>query len=226
MNNINITDELLYRYVPSAEKYYLDQLSEEQVPKHIFSKRFEYRMKKLIRYSKRGPFMKAFMSGTRRIAIAMLILILISFTTIMSVEAYRNRFFEIIKNILEEFTSITFETDEALSEIQFQGIEPQYIPDGFSKSEESITYSSLSVIYSNGKGTDIAYEQAFITNNQIIIDTEDTEINKLMINNHEVEYIFKNDAYQFMWYKDHYAFSLFSSAHREDLIKMIESMLK
>ena len=50
MSSMQVTDELLYRYAPMAENLWISQLpSDEQIPVHNFSKRFEKRMRKLIK---------------------------------------------------------------------------------------------------------------------------------------------------------------------------------
>lgn len=47
---MKITDSQLYKYVPKAEKLWLSWLpTDEEIPEHIFSKRFERKMKRLIR---------------------------------------------------------------------------------------------------------------------------------------------------------------------------------
>ncbi len=224
MSNVNITDEVLYRCVPLAEHRLIELLPSEQELRHMFSIRFEHKMKKVIRQYRRSPFVNTMVLAGRRIAVILLIAILISFTTVVSVEAYRNRFFNIVKNIYKELTSITFEADEEPADIKFESIQPQYIPEGFTEKETEKTYSSEFTIYRNAMETDIIYEQTYITNNQIIVDTEDTEIEHITVNGIEVEYFYNKGFYQFMWYKDHYAFSLISSMKKDELIKMIESI--
>lgn len=53
---MKITDSQLYKYVPKAEKLWLSWLpTDEEIPEHIFSKRFERKMKRLIRNQRRTP---------------------------------------------------------------------------------------------------------------------------------------------------------------------------
>ena len=56
---MEITEEMLYKYAPAAEKLWLGSLPpDDQIPEHQFSQRFERKMKKLIRYQRHSPSMR------------------------------------------------------------------------------------------------------------------------------------------------------------------------
>ena len=53
---MKITDSDLYQSVPKAEDLWLSRLpSDEKIPEHTFSRRFERKMKRLIREQRREP---------------------------------------------------------------------------------------------------------------------------------------------------------------------------
>lgn len=66
---MEITEEMLYKYAPKAEKLWLDSLPPDaQIPEHQFSRRFERKMKKLIRDQRRSPSMRQLMRIARQTA--------------------------------------------------------------------------------------------------------------------------------------------------------------
>ena len=89
---MEITEEMLYKYAPKAEKLWLNSLPpDDQIPEHQFSRRFERKMKKLIRDQRRSPSMRQFMRIARQTAAVILIVVSLSFSCLMTVEAYRTR---------------------------------------------------------------------------------------------------------------------------------------
>ena len=86
---MKITDSQLYKYVPKAEKLWLSWLpTDEEIPEHIFSKRFERKMKRLIRNQRRTPRIRKIFLTAKRITAAVLVLTMLSFSGLMTVEAY------------------------------------------------------------------------------------------------------------------------------------------
>ena len=73
-------------------------------------------MNKLIRQEKRTPFMRSFINYSKRVAVIFLIFVTIAFATTMSVEAYRVKFFEIVTEVWEEFTSIIFKSKDHIND--------------------------------------------------------------------------------------------------------------
>lgn len=99
---MKITDSQLYKYVPKAEKLWLSWLpTDEEIPEHIFSKRFERKMKRLIRNQRRTPRIRKIFLTAKRITAAVLVLTMLSFSGLMTVEAYREKFIEKLKKFLK-----------------------------------------------------------------------------------------------------------------------------
>lgn len=82
---MKITDSQLYKYVPKAEKLWLSWLpTDEEIPEHIFSKRFERKMKRLIRNQRRTPRIRKIFLTAKRITAAVLVLTMLSFSGLYS----------------------------------------------------------------------------------------------------------------------------------------------
>jgi len=224
MSQVKITDELLYELVPKAEEYILDQLPPDEKLNHVFSNEFNRKMNRLLLRSKLSK-LKNFSSTAKRVAIVAVVAFVIFFTSIMSVKALREKFIKVIKEIYKEFTSILFVTEDNKSDIQIDVIEPSYIPEGFEKSETEKSFTSVQVVYSNDENVEILYEQSLITNNHLIIDTEDTGIEKLQICGKQIYHVFRKGIHNFIWYEDEFVFNLISPIDKNELLKMIESIL-
>lgn len=220
MNKIEITDELLYEVVPKTEKYLLDQLPTEKELNHIFSKTFEEKMKKFLKKNSDKYFIKSF----KKIAVTFLIISSIILTTVMSVEALRVKMFKVIKEIYKELTSISFIVDNDDSNIDFIVMKPEYIPKGFDKIDTEKLYTMIFITYKNEGGEEIIYKQNKITNGTSIIDTENAEIENIVINGYKGQIVYKNETNHLIWLDNEYLYSIRSTIEKEELIKIAESI--
>ena len=183
-----VDDDFLYKHMRKAEIKMLDSLPKEEELSHKFSKDFEKKMDKLIKEQKRTPFMRSFVIYGKRVAAIFLIIVSVSFATTMSVEAYRVRFFEVITEVWEEFTSIVFKSEEEINDGNLLPTNPQYIPEGFSIFYEDVDDYMNMIIYKNEANIEIFYEQSFISNKEILLDTEGIEVETMKIENQNINY--------------------------------------
>lgn len=225
MNKYIIDDDFLYNHMKSSENIILENLPKEHELSHKFSKRFERRMNKLIRQERRSPFIKSFINHGKRVAIIFLIFISIAFATTMSVEAYRVKFFEIVIEVWEEFTSIIFKSKESIDDRKLIPVNPIYIPDDFKIIEEDTNHYEHFIYWENDYGVEIMFEQAKITSNAIINDTEGIEIEKIFIEEQEVIYFTNKNVHQLYWNDSNYIYTIVSSYDKKELIKMAESII-
>ena len=226
MNKYIIDDDFLYDHMESVENIILESLPEEDDLSHNFSKRFERRMNKLIRQERRSPFIKIFVNYSRKVAIIFLIVISITFTTIMSVEAYKVKFFEVVIEVWEEFTSIIFKSKENIDDGKLIPVNPTYIPHGFTIIEEDTNHYEHFIYWENDDGIEIMFEQAKITSNAIINDTEGIEIEKILVDEQEVTYFTNKNVHQIYWNDSTYIYTIISAYDKKDLIKMVESIIR
>lgn len=225
MNNIEITDAMLYELVPKAEKLQLEQIPPEQEIGHTFTKKFERRMKILIAMERSNFLVRGLINKTRRIALIILLIGLVTLTTIASVEALRTKFFNVIIEIYQKLTSFSFQHDKQPEDITMVPAEPEYIPEGFKKTSVEDYFTDIHIIYSNKEGQEIIFKQIYITNDKIIIDTEGTTMEKMWIKGYEAYYVSNKGRNGIMWFKDEYLFNLSSDAiEKDELIKMAESV--
>ncbi|EQF26864.1 DUF4367 domain-containing protein [Clostridioides difficile] len=228
MSKINITDEMLYRHASNAEKIILDQLPPDEELNHVFSKRFERKMKKLIRQEKRNPFIKYTVIYLKRVVVVFLIVVTGLFTITMSVDALRNQFIKIVIEIYEDLTEFIFSKDiQTDKELDFILKEPKYIPKGFKEVERESSKESIFIGYENTKGDEIRYRSNQINSSSVIIDTENAEVSNITINKNKAKYVVKDDTIILFWNdeKDTYTIYL-DSINKEHLKNYKEELLK
>ena len=225
MNKYVMDDDFLYKYVKSAENIMIDSLPKEEALFHNFSKGFQKKMNKLIRQERRSPFIKTFVNYSRKVAIIFLIFISIAFATTMSVEAYRVRFFEVVIEVWEEFTSIIFNDKQNIDDGKLIPVNPTYIPDNFKIIEHEINSYEQFIYWQNDNGIEIMFEQAKITANSIITDTEGIDIEELLIGEQKIIYFTNKNINQIYWNDSNYIYTIISEYDKNELLNMVESII-
>ena len=106
---MKITEEMLYKHAGRAEELWLSTFpSDDELPEHKFSKGFERKMKKLLRVQRRSPSLNRFISITKRVAVIALAVLTVSFSCLMCVEAYREKFLKVITEVFEDLSLFSF----------------------------------------------------------------------------------------------------------------------
>lgn len=198
MSKIEITDELLYEYIHKTDEYLLNKLPKEDEIDYEFSDMFEYKMKKLIKKSKRPTFFYNINRYSKKIAVAAIAFIISIFTVTMSVDAWRIQFFDFIRDIYETFTIYQYriKDDIYIENIEFK--QPNYLPDGFNEIDRIESEGRIYISYSNEYDY-ITFSSFKITDRNMYVDTEDATVSKIMINEIEGDYIVKDKDYKIIW---------------------------
>jgi hypothetical protein len=220
-------DRLLIEYMPKAN-ILLEQLEEERdknMTPHVFSKHYRKNMKKIIKEYSRSPIQKQFATLGKYAAGILILIILTNSALIVSVEAYRENFFETMTNAYKKFTSIIIEVEKP-SDDNLSFIEPSYIPEGFELISDMQTDITMKIDYINNDSQIITFQQSIITNGERIIDTEDTSIAEITINNNTINYILNKDAYNAYWNDNKFIYSIIAEVSFEEFVKIIEGIIK
>jgi|SRR5690554_2388567 len=226
MDKYIIDDDFLYKYMKSTENIILESLPNEEELSRKFSKRFERKMSKLIRQENRTPFMNSYISYSKKVAIIFLIFATIAFATTMSVEAYRVRFFEVVIEVWEEFTSMIFKSKENINDRKLIPVVPEYIPRDFSILEEKINDYMYSVIYVGENNEEIFYEQRVLSRGEVLLDTENVEVETIEIGNQTIVLFINKGVNQIYWSDDFYYYTLISSIKKDEIIEMAKNILE
>ena len=222
---MKITDDFLYQNMPKAENEILNLIPDEHEIEHKFSWKFKRKMKIIIKEQARTPKTKVLIMQIKKIAAIFIITISIVFSGIMSVEAYRIKFFNMIKEVWSELTSIVFWSNNSTNVYDFEPISPIYIPNRYEISEEwSSEYENV-IIYSDKNTNEIVYNQRAVTQSEYIFDSEGTEIKVINMNNIQVNVLTKNNITQVYWTDEKSVFFI-SGKDENDIMRMVESIIK
>jgi hypothetical protein len=221
-----IDDGFFYAYMPQVEKVMLEKIPLESELSHQFSWRFKRKMKALLKYERRTPVMRRFVYQMKTAAAVLLIVLSMAFGTVMSVEAYRVRFFEFVTEIWEELTSIVIHSDENADHDTLTPISPSYIPKGYSVLELTSDKYENTIIYINTNGLELYYSQRMATQSEFILDSEGAETEKITIGSQEAYLIANKGTVQLYWHDDDSVFSLIGNLDKTELIKMAKSIIK
>lgn len=204
MYKIDITDELLYSCCSKVEKYIVDKIPNEEDIDYLYPKKFEKKIKKIIKQEDRPQFLNTVYAYTRKVAIVFIIITMGLFTLTMSVESLRIQFFNIIKEIHEEFTIYKFNS-ESNNDLEFKNMEPAYLPKGFEEIDRRSMDDDVLIMYSNGVDL-LTYNYFKSDSSNLYLDTENTKTTKVLINGIEGEYIEKEKYYTLIWENDGYCY--------------------
>lgn len=189
---------------------------------HIFSDKFERRMQKLIR-RRRKPYYVLISTGLRRAACIVIMFLVVSFTTVMSVEALRKPFLDFLSSIFSDHTTIE-------SVLDLDGDYPETIEERYEITEglegfilENTTISSKSVLYyyRNPKdNTYLSFSQRTISNYMVDINTENSTFTIVSIGDISAIYYIDNFGYNnLIWNNGEYIIELHSSLKQNALIE-------
>lgn len=211
-----IDDLDIIKAAREAEKIILEQLENKDKEDHRFTEAFEEKIYTLIKSEKCNKS-----SGlARKIGIAVLIVSIVGSLSI-SVEAVRVRVIELINDVFEKFTSISYQKHEGkyggnVGERRL----PQYLPEGFEITEQEQIFNDVHIIYQNKLGKEILFRQIEINTNNMIVDTEDTMIEELILEDRKIYYYENKGIKNVMWIQEGYQLILSSEIEKGELIKI------
>ena len=101
---------------------------------------------------------------------------------------------------------------------------PQYIPSGFELKKEQISSFGIRLEYRNEEGRAVVYEQYLLEYRVMQIDTEGTELEKVIINGSEGHFLSNKGVNSIFWSNENYGFWVSSTIDREIIFKIAESI--
>ena len=204
---MKITYSELYQSVPKAEELWLSRLPpDEKIPEHTFSKRFERKMNRLLRDQRRSSGVRKMVLASKRLAAAMLILAILSFSALMSVEAYREKFIETVTEVLYDLTHFSFFStwngSTKIGETTFG-----YLPEGMVEIDRVYDQDNLSqtVYFEDTEGRQLHINLQMVTDKtayDVIWDTELSDVTKTDISGNEAILVAKGEWAALMWLDD------------------------
>jgi len=234
--NSRVFDEALRIVVKEHIKQDLDEYNKvTEAEKHVFSPEFEARMGKVL---KRGEKFKdgisrkiASLKVLKRTAIIVLIILSVSFVSLLSVEAIRTEISNIITTFFERFIDIRYD-DAGNPNFMLKRIEeiflPAYIPYGYVKAEVFKSELNIIAVYVDDDENEVIYFFQNLLSAAIAIDGEDFIEHDIVINGFSgkiYEYNKPDDNFFIVVWNDYrYFYQLSSPLSKEETIKIAESV--
>lgn len=195
---------------------------------HTFSKGFEKRMDKLVKRRSK-PYYMMINTAAKRVACIVEIIVIASFSTVMSVASFREAFKTFIVNTFEKYSVVRSNDDDSSV--------PETIKEIYGISEElikdySVTYDekddvSYNITYENNNGKTIDFYQYTKNEFKIAINTEGAQTIQVDINGHEAVYYTDNHKYNHLiWDNGDYMLKISSNIGKDELISIAKSVQK
>ena len=224
VKEIQVTDEMLYQYMPVVDAAIMEQLENRVYYEHEFSKKFERKMKRLIR-REAHPWLEIVSGVAGKAAVVFAAFAGVSLILTMSVEAYRLRFFEKVKTLWED--SFLYSYIGGTKEDGFRCGIPAYIPDGYTGEELENDGVHYTVYYTNEKGNEIVWSQTLIEGGeQMVFDSEYDKEVIIEIEGAPAIFHLYESGYLWIYYeRDGYVFFVDSDALEiDEMVKILESI--
>lgn len=222
---MKLSEQMLYEHARKAEELWLNSLpSDDKMPEHRFSNKFERKMRKLIRSQRRSPGLNQFLSASKRIAVIALAILTVSFSCLMCVEAYREKFIEVITEIFEELTQFSFSSSRTenteLDEITFD-----YLPEGMIEIDRDFNPKThyQAICFEDAMGQKFEISQDIIASGKqatTILDTEGAEVTKIDFDGYDATLIVKGEYTTLLYIDDSFYILLSGDFPPEEIIKI------
>ena len=190
-----INDEFLQTHMENMENFILDSIPDESELNHQFSKRFLRKMERLLKYERYRLTKHNFFHYAKAVAVVIFLMTTVFLVTVLSVEAYRIRFFEFITTVWQEFTSVTIN--------QYENV----------------------IIYIDVDGREIYYAQQLATQSEYIFDSENVNTEIMEIGEQLLYCLENKGIIQLYWYDKSHIYSMIGQIEQVELIKMAENII-
>lgn len=220
---MKITDEMLFEHAAEARDIWLSTLpSDENIPYISTSKAFEKKMQKLIKEQRRTPKTNKILRYMKQTVAAILAVAILSFSGLMTVEAYREKVIEIVVHVFHELTDYRFASEKSeVGDIALPEISFGYVPEGMQEVMDSIfADNSRYIVYEDDHGNFFELTQTAIGANGAfgtILDTEDSVYEMTDVNGKEAFTNVKDGDSSIFWIEDNVVYDLYGNL---DLTKL------
>ncbi|MCB8818102.1 DUF4367 domain-containing protein [Desulfosporosinus shakirovi] len=191
-----------------------------------FSKQLEGQLKKHKAYARRRRMFKAL----NKIAVAMLAVIVILFTTVVTVQAVRVRALNFLMDIQPKYTSFQLKESDSGSDNGGSVVGwtnayvPTYIPDGYKVSNSSNGKLLKKIEFKNQQGSLITYTE-LSEGSSPALDTENaSDFETVSINGHKGTLAVKNSLVTIIWEMNNGMFMIRAQTSKDTAMKMAEGV--
>lgn len=222
---LHIDESILKQAMRAEIEDRMQKIPEHYYEPHEFSRKFERRMKYLIKNSQYSKLTRVFISVSKRVAVIILVILSISISAVLSVQAYRVKFFKFIQQQFKEYSVIFLEPEtNSLLPIVMPSFNLSFIPEKFEKVVDIKKENEIRLAYTDDNDHRITYRQSFASRISPNINTEDTELVKIEYRGDESYYYENNGNYTVMWVDGMFYFSVSCNIDKETLFKIADGV--
>lgn len=164
----------------------------------------------------------------KRAAVLFLALLVASTITVLSVEAFRNKFFDWLFSFFPTHTRVEFVDVIPSSDMddtsQLNQYAPTYIPEGFTLVDIYESDQRYKLFYEKDTGERIIFEVRTVKDqNHTNVNTENNEMEEIIVNGETGYYINCEPGHIIFWSDELYFFNIICETSKNDAIKIAES---
>lgn len=227
IQKMKIDDAYLYEHMPEAERCLMELIPPEEELNHVFSRRFERKMKALLKYERRTPWERKFYRGMKIAFAALAVILVLAFSSAMSVKASRLSIIEFFVEVFEELTSYSAKDAKQTGEIAHP-VEPKYIPEGYQLTQRTDGNSGYSIVFEDVEGNRITYRQLTLGGLEYLWNTEECETKEIEVKDYVVKIIEEETMYTIYWNDDECTYRIIGPKQIavDELLEMARSVMK
>ena len=229
INKRSHTNTILKEATQEVQRREMEALNNEMAlgESHVFSETFNRKMEKLLRFSQKSYFPYVNTIG-KRVAIITIAVVISLSATAFSVKAIRVPVVNFFVNVYEKFSSIVFQSPESKKTYPTaieQFYEPDYLPEGYTLLENQNLLVATQIIYSNSNGNELIFEQYVITSNELKVDTEGVEIEKITVDDNKALFYSNKGIHNLVWTDGVYGYKITGEIDKEVMLKIARSII-
>ena len=207
MRSMEVTDEWLYQHMPVVDNAMITALENQVDREYVFSKRFEQKMQKVIR-REAHPVLTGAQQLLKRMAIFFTGIVCAGLVLMLSVDAYRDKFFMTLKTLREDATQYNYSSEE--KDAVLTPTIPTCIPEGYTETDRRDSPLFCEIFYENNAGEQLIWEQMLISSNNaltLVLDNEYDAEEEHVIGGHIATVYTYVDGYAMAYYEaDNYVY--------------------
>lgn len=230
---MKITDEMLYEYVPKASELWMEEILKEaeDYEDHVFSKRFERKMNRLIRNQKRTPRMRKVVKCAKIASVAAAVVLVMLGLFVVPVNAKGQTFIEILSDTGSNSSEYRFSGNGSY-EWTISDISLGYLPERMVEIENNFdaNLETLTLYYEN---SDSNNEYLYITIDLIDkdsamtmgINTKDSIVETIQLSGNDATLVDRKDNITLFWIDEHYLIKISGYVTKEEAIKIANNLV-
>ena len=216
-----ISDEYLYKTVPIAAQELVDE-TETYDDIHV-SEEFDKRMQKYFNKLDRKSKLNRFNLYAKRVCVSFIVVVFVAGVSVMSVDAWRVKLFNMLTNRSETNTEIRFQNDNENKFISDE-ITLNYLPTGFQLLENNCANDIIYLSFINGdKVFDVVCSPI---QSALQSDPEEADSKSIKINNSDAVLTNKNGIVSIVWNDSTYSYSVAGNLNEDELVNIATNVEK